>query len=452
LTIAQNVTIKGAGEASTVIEPTSLTTIETDTDSDTPQAVIVYVEPDVTAANLKDLTVNGSAASSSFTAGSTDYLGVYYRDAGGTLTSVEVTEVQQPTAFGDQPGPNGGIYVATDSSQTAPTGGNGSSATWVAPPANWDNSDVSMTKVTVNNYDKNGITCDDVGTTCTIKSSTVTGLGPIPNNSNPSENNAQNGIQVWGSSASISDSTVTGNSYTSPGYSPSSAYSYYTACGILVINADTLTMSKDTVEYNDANVYGLWYAGYFPGSASFSSQGTWAISQNTASYATNNTGILSGSTAVPYGDGFGDGIDLDGATASVTSNKASHNAEYGVGLFDSASSVIQGNTTNSDTGDGIYVGDNAYNAGSNSGIAANTGASTGDTITGNTSDHNSVDGILADVTSQDSGNIFSSNVLGHNSRYDAEDLSTGGETAGTANTWTSNNCTPAADSSPGGLC
>jgi hypothetical protein len=452
LTITQNVTITGAGAANTIIEPTTLTTVETDTDSNTAQAVIVYVEPNVTSANLKDLTVNGSAASGSFTAGSTDYVGVYYRDAGGTVSNVTVTDVQQPTAFGDQPGPNGGIYVATDSSTTAPTGGNGNSATWIAPPAIWDDSAVSMTDVTVNNYDKNGITCDDVDTVCTIKGAVVTGLGPIPNNSNPNEPNAQNGIQVWGASASIKSSDVSGNSYTSPGYSPSTAYSYATASGILVINADTLTISTDTVESNDVNVYALWYPGYFPGSASFSGQGVWAISHNTASDATNNTGTVTGSTAVPYGDGFGDGIDLDGASATVEYNTASDNAEYGIGLFDSAGSLIKSNTTNSETGDGIYVGDNAYNATSNSGIAANVGASTGDNITKNTSDDNGLDGILADVTSQDTGNSFTHNILESNIRYDAEDLSTGSGTAGTANIWTNNNCHPAADGSPAGIC
>ena len=50
-------------------------------------------------------------------------------------------------------------------------------------------STVIMTTDTVQPYDKNGITCDDVGTTCTIESSTVTGIGATPLI-------AQNGIQA----------------------------------------------------------------------------------------------------------------------------------------------------------------------------------------------------------------------------------------------------------------
>jgi hypothetical protein len=40
-------------------------------------------------------------------------------------------------------------------------------------------------------YDKNGIACDDVNTSCTIKGSTVQGLGAT-------NSVAQNGILAWG--------------------------------------------------------------------------------------------------------------------------------------------------------------------------------------------------------------------------------------------------------------
>ena len=45
--------------------------------------------------------------------------------------------------------------------------------------------------------------------------------------------------------------------------------------------------------------------------------------------------------------------------------------------------------------------------------------------------------------------------LGHRKSdidYSFQDFSTGSKTAGTANTWSANHCTPAGDSSPEGLC
>ena len=311
LTVTRNVTIKGAGSGATIIEPTSLTTSEIDTDSNTPQAVIVYFSPSVTSGTLANLQVNGTAASASFTDCSTDYVGVYYRDASGTVSGVKVTGIQQShNAFGCQPGANGGVLAATDSSQTAPTNGTGSAALWVPPPTGWANSTVGMGSVVVNNYDKDGITCSDPGTTCNINLSTVTGSGPIPTNANPWENTAQNGIEVYGANASISNTTVSGNSYTNPGYT-GSGYST-SASGILVINAGTFTLTGSTVKKNDLNVYLLWYPPF--GSVPPGGQGAWTITGNKVSYGTNNSGTVSGSTPVPFGYGLGDGIDLDGPT------------------------------------------------------------------------------------------------------------------------------------------
>jgi parallel beta helix pectate lyase-like protein len=305
-----------------------------------------------------------------------------------------------------------------------------------------------MTAVTVNQYDKNGITCDDNSTQCTISGSSVTGLGPIPASSSDPHSTAQNGIQVWGANASISTSVVSGNSYTAPLY----PNQYFTASGILVINAGTLTLSHNTVNKNDANIYALWTPGGFGITAA--SQGTWSITNNTAKFATNNTGT-SGATAVPSGDGFGDGIDLDGVntqggTATVSGNTVTSGAEYGIGLFDTTGAQVSSNHTNTNLADGIYVGDNPFTG--SSGIAANPGASTGNTVSSNTADSNHGDGILADVTAQDSSNSFTSNGLAHNLRYDAEDLSSGGGTGGTANTWSANVCQPSTDGNPEAIC
>jgi len=443
LTLTENITIKGAGSSganATIIAPTTVTSNDIDTDSSTPQAAIVDFASGVTAGNLQGVEINGggtagaAAASLNGSCAGPDYIGVYYHDASGSMTNVQITGVEQTQdLFGCQSGANGGVYVASDSGST---------------------SAVSMTKLTVTAYEKNGITCDDVGTTCTITGAKVTGLGPIPTTTASWENQAQNGIQVYGASAAISQTTVQGDNYTSPQYSPPSNYTYYTAAGILVINAGTLSLSDNTVKDNDANIYAMWYPGYGLGPAS---QGTWSITGNIASNATNDTGTVAGSTAVPVGDGFGDGIDLDGpSNVTVSGNTANTEKEYGIGLLDATSATVSGNTTSSGSGEGIYVGDNPYTVnqvtGAASGIAANTGASTANVVSDNTAKSNKLDGILADILAQDSGNTFTGNILTSNHRYDAEDLSTGSGTGGTANTWSGNACTPAADGSPEATC
>ena len=117
---------------------------------------------------------------------SDDFVGVYYHDASGTMTTDTVTNIELPPAdFGCQEGL--GVYVRV---RRRP------------------HSNVTMNKDTVTAYDKNGITCDDPGTTCSITGSTVTGIGPTGLI-------AQNGIQFYDAAAgSIMGNTVSGDSYT----------------------------------------------------------------------------------------------------------------------------------------------------------------------------------------------------------------------------------------------
>jgi parallel beta-helix repeat protein len=72
--------------------------------------------------------------------------------------------------------------------------------------------------------------------------------------------------------------------------------------------------------------------------------------------------------------------------------------------------------------------------------------STNNTVAHNESKNNHGDGIFADPGS--TGNTFDHNELGGNTKFDAEDLSTGEGTAGTGNTWSQNHGTT---SSPSGL-
>lgn len=409
VTIPSNltVTITGPTTGTATIEPSTLPSHDVDTDSSKLEYAIVDVQPNATL-RLNHFTIDGSAASSQFNGCADDFVGVYYNGASGSMSADTVQNIVLPTPdFGCQDGQ--GVYVATAPGDTAT---------------------VSMSNVKVSNYDKNGITCDDPGTSCTIKHATVTGIGPTPLT-------AQNGIQIWDANGSVSHSTVTANSYTNPDY-PSN---FYGASGILVIDAGTLSLTYDNVHANDTNIYADEEASDYGLPQTTLPQGVWTISNNNASGAVNSN------SAVPFGAGIGDGIDLlDVSGVDVVSNVSNHSAEYGIGLFGAGSNTITSNTASSNGG-GVYIG-----------TGYSITDSVGNTLDGNTASNNksagdpagSGDGIFADTTS--SGNIIENSTLSRNLDYDAYDQSTGSGTSGTANSWYSNSCSPANDSDPAGLC
>jgi parallel beta-helix repeat protein len=382
----------GQGNGGTTIDPSALPSSDTDTDSSQLQYAIV----DVTGASnvtLENLTINGNNAQSTFNSCTNDFVGAYYHDAGGSLTNVEVTEVDLPTAdFGCQDGL--GVYVASDSG---------------------DISNVIMTSDFVHVFDKNGITCDDPGTTCSISKSTVIGDGPI-------NTIAQNDYQIYGANATMTSDSASGVSYTGGGT---------TATAVLVINAGTFSMTKSTMTSSDTGAYLLEDAAF--NLQGGTTEGQWTVSKNTVNGEVNHGGG-------PAGNGFGDGIDVDSTTApvSVDHNKVESNAGFGISLYGAAGATVSKNTVNSNL-NGIFLG-----AGS---VAA---TASGSTISSNKVAGNTNDGILAQ--SSTSGNTFSSNKLDTNSNWDAQDQSTGSGTSGTANTWTGNHCMPGADDTPLGLC
>ena len=118
-----NVTIKGASEATTIIEPPSSgLSSDTDTDSSQPQFYVMDVQPGTTGFNIEKLTVNGLNASSFLQNDgdgcAQDYVGIYYHASSGLLKKVAVTGADMPPGlFGCQGGL--GIYVDSTSSDTA---------------------------------------------------------------------------------------------------------------------------------------------------------------------------------------------------------------------------------------------------------------------------------------------------------------------------------------------
>ncbi|MFZ0667868.1 MAG: right-handed parallel beta-helix repeat-containing protein [Acidimicrobiales bacterium] len=383
VTTGLNLTIVGAGQSATTIEPSTLATADPDTDSSYNQYAIVDAQPG-SKVKLEDLTINGSAAQGQFTGCGPGFDGVYFHDAKGKMTDVTVTYVElSQSDFGCQDGL--GIYAAADSGKVTK---------------------VTMNSVIVNNYDKNGITCDDAGTTCKVNNSTVTGIGETTLI-------GQNGIQGYGAgSISLDSDTVTGNSYDGPDY---------VATGLLLYDNATTTATHVTATSNDVDIY----AG---NDGDGPATNTISLSDNNANNATNYNGL----------GGVGIGLD-SGVAGSVTGNTATGDVGGGIYEWGSSGMTIESNTASSDYL-GIYIG----------GEGSDGLGSTSMTVSQNTVSRESYDGILADTDA--TGNNFTSNIAKHDLNYAYQDLSTGSETAGTANTWTGNECTPSADSNPEGLC
>ncbi len=411
LNITKSVTIIGKSPKTTTIEPATVVQNDVEPDSSTPQFAIVDVHnpsQNVTNVNIENLTVNGAAAgASSFNSCSDNFPGVYYHNASGLLKRVHVINLQEapaltPTSlFGCQTGVGMGVLVHADSGFA---------------------SNVAMKYVIVNKYQKGGILCFDLGTVCSLGHVAVTGIGPTTLT-------AQNGVQIWGTgSFSFVHSKVSDNTYSGPS-GPASA------TGLLIINAGKVSVRNNTVMANDVDVYALEDAAY----GLVAPKGAWSFLGNTVTNATDDA-------PSPWnveGQGYGDGLDIDSASNPVTisGNMSKSNFEYGIALFGTTGVTVSDNGANSNY-DGIYVG----------GPGSAVSSSTGNMITGNRVFLNHNDGILADATASESGNTFNLNAVHHNSTFEAQDRSTGGGTAGTANTWTGNLCGSPHTVSPANVC
>lgn len=151
----------------------------------------------------------------------------------------------------------------------------------------------------------------------------------------------------------------------------------------------------------------------------------------------------------------------DGASASVHHNEVSQNiyspqtfGSAGILLLSPGNVVIDHNDvyTNdfniyADNAVGPLIRQNRISGATYDGIDLTAGT-TGAQVTNNTSVNNGLDGIFVDETA--TNNAITSNKLHDNGLFDAEDLSVGTGSCGTANTWAQNNCDT--DNHGGCLC
>ncbi len=242
LSIAQPLTLIGAGNGSTILEPNAplvANTFDFDSSStfaDLTPAVAIVLVANTTGVAIDDLTVSGAAAASTFTGCGVDFYGIDFQDSSGSVLGSSVTGVELPAwLFGCQPGVE--LYAY-----------NGYFFTGHAPSPSVQ---VSVTNSTFTDYDKGGIVCDDLGELCQIADNTVVGVGA-------NTSIAQNGIQVaFGASANVLDNSVSGNHYTGPTASPDDDYFApgYLSTGILVFDGgNAINVSGNVLSGNDLGI------------------------------------------------------------------------------------------------------------------------------------------------------------------------------------------------------
>jgi parallel beta-helix repeat protein len=238
LSISQSLTLAGLGTQHnpTTIAPTSVSSNAVSPDSGNAEAAIILVTG-ATHVTMTNLVIDGSGASSSIGAPAPNcappsFEGVLFLGASGALTNSQVTNLYQssPLDYGCQSNVGDAVLVQTPSAQT---------------------SSVAISNNAVTNYQKNGITCNDAGTTCSIDGNTVSPLAAATGTSG----DAANGIQVgFGATGTVTDNTVTGNECNVSVCGPNLITQTQSA-GILTYQSGAGTVLKgNTVSGNDIGI------------------------------------------------------------------------------------------------------------------------------------------------------------------------------------------------------
>jgi hypothetical protein len=205
----------------TVLMPSTMQANTTSLFDAAPIATALLVA-DTTGVRISGLTVDG--ANNGISQCAPDLIGVSFQNASGELDHVAVRNFKLAASLN---GCQSGIGIFVQS------GGGGVSK-------------VEIDYCTVHDFQKNGITADEVGTVTIIRRNVVTGLGPTTGA-------AQNGVQIgFGAGGSIVDNTVTNNVW-----APCTDISACTtvATNILVTQSDSVEVSGNTADTSQVNIF-----------------------------------------------------------------------------------------------------------------------------------------------------------------------------------------------------
>ena len=239
---SSNIQLIGVSTTAPLIQPSSVTANSVNPDHSAPVAAIVLVEGTATSAIsgvvIRGLDIDGTQATSSFTGCSTNYIGIYFQNASGTVRGNTVNGLYLPPSLaGCQDGL--GVFVRTDS---------GVSST------------VLISGNTVTNYQKNGITCNDAGTSCMVNGNKVSFYSTY------APNIAPNGIQIgFGALGKVTSNSVSGNVCTLSGACGSNLITQSQGTGILTFeSAPGTVITRNSLSGNDLGVGSYLDAGSLP--------------------------------------------------------------------------------------------------------------------------------------------------------------------------------------------
>jgi len=294
--INKNLALKGVADpssnqdAAVVISPADgVVANTTSLSSGQPIAAQILVTSPATAVSISNMTVDGSG--NNLGDCTTNLIGVYFQNASGSVaTSVLRNQALAPSLSGCQDGL--GVFVQS--------GGGGAST-------------VTVQESSVHDYDKNGITGNEAGTTLNVLNNAVQGFGVV----NP-PGAAQNGIQLgFGATGRISGNTVIDHVY--------GDITQAIATGILLF--DTQENSGITVSSNNVH----------------NSQG--AVVMVTDTPGSFGDGVSVQSNTIFEVVNF-DAIDACTNNNTIKSNTIANSSQSAIHLDSSCSGTGNGNTVN----------------------------------------------------------------------------------------------------------
>jgi nitrous oxidase accessory protein NosD len=226
-----------AADSGAVLMPGTMQQNTTSLLDGTPLAAAILVS-DATDVTIEGLTVDG--ANNGVAQCSPRLFGIAFQNASGQISRAAIRNFKLGTSLGGcQSGT--GIFVQS--------GGGGIS-------------NVEIGKSTIHDFQKNGITADEVGTQVSVHGNIVTGIGPT-------SGAAQNGIQIgFGAGGSISQNTVT-NSFWSPCTAVDTCAAV--ATNILVTQSDGVEVSDNRAGISQVAIFVHGSQGLVAGNETFAS-------------------------------------------------------------------------------------------------------------------------------------------------------------------------------------
>jgi len=244
-----------------------------------------------TGVTITNITVDGANNGFNNGCADPDPIGIYYQNSSGTIShNTVLNEVLLPANNGCQAGL--GIFVQS---------GNGGSST------------VTINNNNVANYQKNGITGNEVGTSVTLIANDVVGQGPT-------NGAAENSIQIgFGATGTITSNTV-GSDVWAPDVFGDTGNA---AAGLLVYASPNVALKSNNVSNTQ---YGI------------------AIVSDPAFGVADGAILTSNTVSLTH---LYDGIDLCSNTNTATGNMINGSDESGIHLDDTCTGASTGNTLTS---------------------------------------------------------------------------------------------------------